>query len=359
MKTVGVFLWCLCFPGASLAQLAPHTEKAIDDMIAARLAASGEPGLSVALAKGGRLVYVKAYGLAQLAPKVPAAAGARYKIGSVTKQFVAASMLLLAEDGKLSLDDKVARYFPALRGAHTVSLRQLLSHTAGYVDYYPSNTMPPAMRKSTRPEEIMHRYGQQPLAFTPGTRWEYSNTNYVIAGRIIEQLSGMSLDRFLRERIGARLHMDSMLDIDHSNWSAADAAGYERSPDGALRLAPSEGKGWTFGAGQLAMTASDLARWDLGLMSGAVLAPASLAALTRPTTLADGSVTRYGLGIGVEVQRGGRVKWSHGGSISGYIARNALYPDERSAIVVLANSGNYPFVAGIADELEALVLGEH
>ena len=140
---------------------------------------------------------------------------------------------------------------------------------------------------------------------------------------------------------------------------AADAAGYERGPDGALRLAPREGKGWVFGAGQLAMTASDLARWDLGLMSGAVLTPASLAALTQPTTLTDGSATRYGLGIGVAVQNGDRLKWSHGGGISGYIAQNAIYPNERCAIVVLTNSSNYSFAAAVADELEVLVLGKH
>lgn len=340
------------------AQLAPYTEKAIDDMIAAKLEASGEPSISIALVKDGRLVYVKAYGLAQMDPAVPAAAYTRYKIGSITKQFVAAAMLLLVEDGKLNLNDKVSRFFPKLRDARTVSLRQLLSHTSGYSDYYPNDTMPASMRRPTTPEKIMRRYGQQSLAFRPGTKWAYSNTNYVIAGRIIERVSGMSLDRFVRERIGAKLQINSMLNVDQAEWSAVDAVGYVRGRNSELYRAQSEGKGWIFGAGHLAMTASDLARWDLGLMSGMVLAPASLSALTKATTLSDGSVTHYGLGIGVEVQDGGRIKWSHGGGMNGYIAYNAMYPTEGCAIVVLSNSGNYPSVAAIAGALEAIVFNK-
>ncbi|MDO8438991.1 MAG: serine hydrolase domain-containing protein [Telluria sp.] len=351
-----VFAFVSAVPFAAWAQLTPDTEKAIDAIVSKQLAASGEPSVSIAVAKNGKLAYAQAYGNAQLNPNLPATPQMRYKIGSVTKQFVAAAMLLLVEDGKLSMDDKVARFFPQLSGARDITLRQLLNHTAGYVDYYPLDIQPAAMGKAITADAIMNRYGKQPLQFKPGTRWDYSNTNYVIAGRIIEKASGMPLDQFMRTRIAAKLGLDSVVDVDRVKWSAADAAGYERNASGPLRQVTSEGKGWAFAAGHFAMTASDLARWDLALMYNKLLSEGSREAMTESVIVPGAPETNYGMGIGVETMEGGRLKWSHAGGVSGYISQNAVYPNEGIAIVVLTNTSGFRPSAGIAAELENLLL---
>lgn len=351
-----IFAFAAALPFAAWAQLTPDTEKAIDAIVGKQLAATGEPSVSIAVAKDGRLAYARAYGNAQLNPNLPATPQMRYKIGSITKQFVAAGMLLLVEDGKLSMDDKVARFFPQLRGAREITLRQLLNHTAGYVDYYPLDIQPAAMSKPVTADAIMNTYGKRPLEFKPGTRWDYSNTNYVIAGRIIEKASGMSLEKFMRTRIAAKLGLDSVVDVDHVTWSAADAAGYERNAAGPLRQVRSEAKGWAFAAGHYAMTASDLARWDLALMYNKLLSEGSREALTESVVVPGAPDVNYGLGIGVETLEGGRLKWSHAGGVSGYISQNAVYPNEGIAIVVLTNTSDLRFGANIAAEIENLLL---
>ena len=345
-----------CLPLAAAAQLSPDTEKAIDALIEKQLAASGEPSISIAIGKDGKLAYAKAYGKARLDPALPATAQMRYKIGSVTKQFVAAGVLLLVQDGKLSLDDKVAKFFPQLSGAREVSVRQLLAHTAGYVDYYPLEFAPVEMATPTTADKIMNKYGRKPLAFKPGTRWDYSNTNYVIAGRIIEKVSGQTLERFLRERITAPLGMTSAIDLDHADLTPDDPLGYERNALGPLRVPKPEGKGWTFAAGHFAMTPSDLVRWDLALINNTVLSSASRALLTEEVVVPGGEETNYGLGIAVDVTPDGRARWSHGGGVAGFMSRNLVYPSEGLAIAVLTNTADFRLAGNVEGGLEELLL---
>ncbi|SHH21100.1 serine hydrolase [Massilia sp. CF038] len=345
-----------CLPLAASAQLLPDTEKAIDALIEKHLAASGEPSISIAIGKDGKLAYAKAYGNARLDPALPATAQMRYKIGSVTKQFVAAGVLLLGQDGKLSLDDKVAKFFPQLSGARDVSVRQLLAHTAGYVDYYPLEYAPVEMAAPTTADKIMNKYGRKPLAFKPGTRWDYSNTNYVIAGRIIEKVSGQTLERFLRERITAPLGMTSATDLDHADLGSGDPLGYERNALGPLRVPKPEGKGWTFAAGHFAMTPSDLVRWDLALINNTILSPASRALLTEEVVVPGGAETNYGLGIAVDVTPEGRARWSHGGGVAGFMSRNLVYPAEGLAIAILSNTADFRLAGNVEGALEEMLL---
>lgn len=161
------------------------------------LAASGAPSASIAVVRNGSIAYEKAYG-SDCAAGVPATSAMRYRIGSVSKQFTATAVLLLAEDRKLSIDDKVAKWLPDLTGANDVTVRQLLSMTAGYQDYWPQDYVFPAMLSPTTAQDILAQWARKPLDFKPGTKWQYSNTNYIIAGLIVETASGMPLMEFLQ-----------------------------------------------------------------------------------------------------------------------------------------------------------------
>ena len=321
---------------AQQASLPPDMQAGIDSAVRAVLNRTGTPSASIAVVRDGRVAYVQAYGSARLTPETPAAVGMRYSIGSVSKQFTSSAVLLLAEDGRLSLDDKVGKWLPELTRANEVSLRQILSMTSGYQDYWPQDYVMPGMLKPTTAREILAQWAQKPLDFEPGTKWQYSNTNYVIAGLIVEKVSGMPLLDFLRRRIFVPLAMQSVADIDAAALGGSDPAGYMRFALGPPRLAPKEAPGWLFAAGELAMTAADLARWDISMLDQAVLKPASYRAMQTDMQLRNGLGTGYGLGVSVGMAGGHRLI-AHGGEVSGFTARNAVYPDDRAAVVVFTN----------------------
>ena len=192
------------------AELPAATRAAIDEKVAAVLAESGAPSASIAVVRDGALVYAKAYGSARVGPPaVPAATSMRYSIGSISKQFTAAAILLLAEEGRLSLDDRVVRWLPGLTRAGDVTIRQLLSMTSGYQDYWPQDYVMPPMRRPISADAILEGWAKKPLDFEPGTKWQYSNTNYVAAGLIVERASGRALVDFLKARVFGPLGMTS------------------------------------------------------------------------------------------------------------------------------------------------------
>jgi D-alanyl-D-alanine carboxypeptidase len=320
----------------------------IDSTVGAVLTDTGAPSASIAVVWDGRIVYENAYGSARLAPPMPATRTMRYSIGSVSKQFTATAVLLLAQENRLSLDDKVGKWLPDLTRANDVSIRQLLSMTAGYQDYWPQDYVFPALREPTTPQEILDRWARRPLDFEPGTKWQYSNTNYVIAGLIVEKAAGMRLMDFLQERVFTPLGMTSVQDIDAAPLGVADAAGWLRNALGPLRPAPKEGNGWLFAAGELAMTAHDLALWDISVIDRTILQPASYRTMQTDVRLENGIATRYGLGVNAALVRGRR-QIAHGGAVSGYVTSNQIYPDDCAAIVVFSNI--YPGAAGPAAQI--------
>jgi CubicO group peptidase (beta-lactamase class C family) len=260
----------------------------------------------------------------------------RYSIGSISKQFTTTAILLLVEDGKLSLDDHVSRWFPDLTRANEITIRQLLSMTSGYQDFWPQDYLMPGMMKDATPEEILRGWARKPLDFDPGTKWQYSNTNYVIAGLIAEHVSGQPLVDFLREHVFRPLNMTSVVNTDETALPGSDPMRYMRYGLGRPRPAPKEGRGWMFGAGELAMTARDLALWDIAVMNQTVLRPSSYVEMQRETLLMNGAPTGYGLGVSVAVIDTRRTI-SHSGEVSGFTARNDVYPDQRAAVVVMVN----------------------
>ena len=334
--------------------LSAETQKKVDAAVAEVLQKTGAPSASIAIVRDGRIVYVQAYGDARLEPKLPAEPGMRYAIGSVSKQFTAAAILLLQQDGKLSLDDKVAKYFPDLTRANEITVRQLLSHTSGYQDYWPQDYMVPLMVEPVTPEGIMDRWAKKPLDYEPGTKWQYSNTGYVIAGRIVEKVSGKPLFQFLQERVFTPLQMKSAHDFDREPLSAGNAGGFTSFALGPPRAAAASGAGWLSGMGELAMTAEDLARWDISIINRSLLSEPSYRALETETLLTSGVGTRYGLGVDVELESQRR-KIAHDGEVVGFTADNLVYPDDRTAIVVLVNKDASRATSQISEKLAGLV----
>jgi CubicO group peptidase (beta-lactamase class C family) len=330
----------LMLPMTSLAAAVPldaATIAAIDTSAREWLAASGAPSVSLAIVRQGVLGYVQAYGLARASPPLPASSSTRYAIDSVSKQFTAAAVLLLAEQGRLSLSDRVARWYPDLGAASEIRLRELLDQTSGLRDYWPQDFVPPAMLLPTTRAAIFDQWIRRPLDFEPGTEWQYSNTGYVLAGSIIERVSGQSLQQFLQQHIFAPLGMQQVSEDDGAALPPPDALGYSREGLARPHVAPKEGAGWLFGAAGLQMTARDIAHWDLSLLQRSLLQPASYEAMFKPVTLRNGVVKDYGLGLAIEHVQG-RLRIGHDGSGSGFQAANRLWPEDGTAIVVLTNN---------------------
>jgi CubicO group peptidase (beta-lactamase class C family) len=342
-------------PVRAQSSLSPALAGRIDEAVLEGVARSGVPSASIAVVQDGRVVYTKAYGAARLAPPQPATAATRYSIGSVSKQFTATALLLLQQEGRLRLDDPVGKYLPGLTQGDRVSIRQVLSHTAGYSDYWPEDYVMTSMMQPTTPQAIIDRWGKKPLDFTPGAEWQYSNTGYVIAGQIAERVSGQPLFQFLQQRVFAPLHMSGVVDHDARPITAPDAAGYFRAALGPLRPAPEEGRGWMYAAGELAMPARDLALWDISLLEQRLLQPAAYRELFQTVKLSSGKDSHYALGLFVR-DEGGRRMLEHSGETSGFVSENRVYPDDRAAIVVLTNLDASSGAADIADRIAYLLL---
>jgi D-alanyl-D-alanine carboxypeptidase len=351
---VSLFTFGLASQAVAQSQLPQETGDRIDKLATDALTRTGVPSASIAVVKDGQIVYVKAYGDARLDPKTAAAPEMRYSIGSISKQFTAAAILLLQEQGKLSLDDKVGKFIPNLTRANEVTIRQLLSHTSGYQDYWPQDYVMPGMLQPVTAQKILDTWARRPLDFEPGTKWQYSNTNYVIAGLIVEKVARMPLLQFLREKVFTPLGMTSVTDTDEQKLPDSDPTGYLRYALGPLRPAPKEGKGWLFAAGELAMQAQDLAKWDISIVDQKVLKPASYRELSMDTLLKNGTSTRYGLGVSVSSMNGHRAL-SHGGEVSGFTAENIVFPDDRAAVVVLTNQDAASASGAIANGIAPLL----
>ena len=351
-----VLLALTCFSNAGAqAQLPAGTLQKIDKVAADALAKTGVPSASVAVVKDGKIVYLQAYGSAKLDPALPATPEMRYSIGSNSKQFTATAILLLQEQGKLSLDDKVGKFIPDLTRANDVTIRQLLSHTSGYQDYWPQDYVMPSMLQPTTARKILDTWAHKPLDFEPGTQWQYSNTNYVIAGLIVEKASGQPLLRFLQQNVFAPLDMKSVADIDKTKLGDTDPTGYLRYALGPPRPAPKEGSGWLFAAGELAMSAGDLAKWDIGIIDRKLMKPASYQQFETEVLLKNGLGTGYGLGVDVRSEFGHR-SLAHSGEVSGFTSKNIVFPDERIAVVVLTNQDATDVSGVIAGGIAPLLL---
>ncbi|MFZ0633110.1 MAG: serine hydrolase domain-containing protein [Acidobacteriaceae bacterium] len=358
--------WLLALGGMALgasawAQLAvdhlpSDLQAKVDQVAQTALAQTGVPSASLAIVQDGKIVYTKAYGDAHLNPDEAAEPHMRYSIGSISKQFTATAILMLQQEGKLSVNDPVGKYLPELTQANEVTIREVLSHTSGYEDYWPEDYLMPPMAQPTTAEHIVDVWGEKPLDFAPGTKWQYSNTGYVIAGQIVEKVSGEPLMQFLEEHIFHPLEMKEVWNSDVKKLGETDAAGYIRYALGPLRPAPKEGRGWMFAAGELAMPAYDLAQWDISVMDRSLLQAQSYDEMETPVMLKDGTSSHYGLGMFVR-DMNGHEELEHSGEVSGFVAENMVFPKDKIAIAVLTNQDASRAAGVIGRELAPLLLG--
>ncbi len=302
------------------------------------------------VARGSQVLFSKGFGSANLEWDVPNAPNTKFRLGSVTKQFTAASILLLEERGKLSVNDPVKKYMPDAPAAwDKITIFHVLTHTSGI----PNFTSFPDYAKlepfATTPAELVARFRDKPLDFQPGEKWSYSNSGYVLLTYLLEKVCGENYEKFVRENIFTPL---AMKDSGYDSNSAViphRASGYSPGKNG-LENAGFVHMSIPQGAGALYSTTEDLLKWEQGLFGGKLLQPASLEKMTTPVK------NNYAFGLGVQTT-GGHKEISHGGGIEGFNTELDYYPEDKLTVVVLSNvNGGAP--GDIARKLAALAHGE-
>ena len=350
LKLAPALLALVATPAAAQ-PLTPAEVGRIDQLVDKTLADTGVPSTSIAIVRDGRIVLTKAYGKAN--ENLPATPALPYQIASNSKQFTAMALLLLEDEGKLSLNDPVAKYLPGITQGDRITIRQLLSHTSGLQDFWPQDYMFADMLKPTAPGGIVDKWARKPLDYEPGSRYQYSNTGYVVAGMIAEKVSGEPLLTFLNRRIFAPLGMHP-IDQDETN-TAAFPAGYHRYALGPVRVAQPPARGWLYAAGELSMTAEDLAKWDIARMNRALIPADDWIAQEMPVIRTDGRTNGYGLGIVNHYARSRHVI-DHGGEAVGFLTQNTIYPDSKAAIIVFTNADYSGATDTLTEGIEKIVL---
>lgn len=346
----------LCAPWASVdAQGASAREVARIDS-AFRRYTPMSPGCALLVRKNARPYYSRSYGLASLELGVPIRQRTVFNIGSATKEFTAASVLLLAQAHELSLDDDIRKYVPELPDlGRAVTIRQLLTHTSGWRDYIQMLAWQGHyVRDYVSATDAMHVLERQrSLSFPPGTDFRYSNTGYFLMSLVVQRVSGKSLPEFARERIFEPLGMhDTRYVTDSRDVIHGVATGYEPAPGGGWREAMSD---WDdIGAGGVYSTVEDLARWDDNFVVPSVGGRALIDSLTAPEHLSNGVAIPYGLGLFVDSYAGRRRVW-HNGIWAGYRAIFMRFPDDSLSIIALCNAADAASEA-LADAVAEVLL---
>ncbi len=291
------------------------------------------PGVSVAVVENGAVVYSRAAGFGDLGKRIEATSATRFWAGSVTKMFTAVAVLQLVESGRIKIDEPLASYLPNAPHAKDVTIRQLLTHTSGIPNYADAAISSGAVRKRTTPQGIVDSIASKPLDFVPGHKYGYSNTGYVLLGLTVEAVTQQSLAAYERQNILERAGM-TQTGFGAPAATAPVAAGY-LDADGhpAALVDPS----WLYAAGDVNTTAADLARFDVALMNGKLVAPATLAAMQRNGVEPSADGRSYGLGLELQPFGDARLAGHHGG-VPGFEASDELIPAQNFAVVVLGNS---------------------
>jgi CubicO group peptidase (beta-lactamase class C family) len=324
-------------------------KKIVDDRLS--------PSVAIGVMKGGKMIYAKAFGSMNLETGTPATADTIYKIGSNTKQFTAACILLLQEAGALSIDDPLSKHLPDFPHAAEVTLRQMLTHTSGLGNF--TNTHPPdkivqmSRLDYDQASLLAAMAATDPLFVAPpGTAWSYSNTAYVLLGIVVEKVSGVSLAKFLKTRILDPRGLSDTAKDDVTEVLPRRASGYEPHLGSATLFdnCSFESMSIPGGAGAMRSTVLDLCAWHAALFGGKVISPASLTAMTTPGRLKDGGqpfsiakpgapaeAMNYGFGLFLDPFEGHR-SVSHSGGISGFQSFLQTLPAERVSFAILLNS---------------------
>ena len=333
---------CLAQDKTSTADVA-RMEKVINAYVPSRFMGS------VLVAQDGKVLLDKGYGFANLEWDVPNTPTTKFRLGSITKQFTAASILLLEERGKLNVEDPVKKYMPDAPAAwDKITIFHVLTHTSGIPSFTGFPDFESREAQAMTPEKLVEWFRDKPLEFEPGTKWNYSNSGYVLLGYLIEKISGQSYSDFVQQNIFTPLGMKDSGYDSNSAIIAHRAAGYTPGKSGAVN-AGFVHMSIPFSAGALYSTTEDLLRWEQGLFGGKVLTAASLAKMTTPFK------QDYAFGLGVSTQNGHKMI-AHDGGIQGFNTALAYYPDDKLVVAVLANV-NGP-AGQIAGNLAKVALGE-
>ena len=324
--------------------LSPETASRIDAIIANRMEAAPFPGLAIAIERKGELVYAKGFGKADLEQDVPVTVDTVFPIGSITKSFTGLALAQLAVDGKVSLDETAGHYLPDLpEPARSVKVRNLLDHTGGIVNYTDQPEFPYNARKEYTREEMLGYFASKPLMFKPGTAWSYSNSGTFLIGLIIEKVSGVTYDEYVRTHILEPFGMSKSLYTDWTRLVPHRAHGYKKGKNGwqnALQYDPTV----PFAAGAIMSTVGDLLKYRRGVFASDKTSQAVRDLILKRDKLADGTELMYTLGCLVTTNFEGHRKISHAGDIYGFSAYYAYYPDDDVVITITTNNqgGAFP-----------------
>lgn len=306
----------------------------VDAIANAAMQQQGLPGMTIALGKNGTMLYVKAYGVSNVATKLTTQSNTIFGIGSITKQFTAALIMKLQEQGKLQVDDPLDAYLPAYNFSSKITLRMLLTHTSGLADYTTFPSYPGWATNGVSEATLLTAVSQVPLLSQPGTQWSYSNSNYFALGAVIEKVTGQSYETNLNQYIIQPLGLTSTYySLPPSSQSAI---GYTM---GTTDLVPAlvVNRSAPFAAGALSSSVIDLVDWDNALVNGQAVSPASFKEMTTPIPLIVGNGSgSYGFGLELSAFNGRPTMW-HGGAINGFDADTEVFLDSGFAVEVLVN----------------------
>ena len=337
---------------------APRTLAAqLDAMLAPQFKAD-QPGVTVIVVKNGKTLLRKAYGAADLETKKPLTPGTVLRLGSITKQFTAVAILMLADEGKLALNDPITRFFPDYpTGGKVITVEHLLTHTSGIASFTGKPNYVERMGQDLSVAQMIDSFKNDPLEFEPGTQYRYNNSGYFLLGAIIEKVSGLTYPRFLEQRIFVPLGMKDTAYEGFERSAAPRAKGYSAKGtafEPAAHLSMSQ----PYAAGSLVSTVDDLARWDAAITAGKLIKPASWKLAFTPYKLNPEKSTGYGYGWGVSTFQGVPAI-QHGGGINGFSTYALRLPQQKIFVAVLANrdSGGVP-VEDLARKAAGLAMGK-
>ncbi len=326
------FVWA-ALAGISLASPVAHADQ-VDRYIKGQMAEHRIPGVALKIIKDGKTIKAAAYGLSNLELNVRVKPETVFEIGSITKQFTAAGILLLAQEDKLSVDDRISKYLNDTPEAWTnVTIRHLLTHTSGLKSYTGLDGY--QLWRHLTQKQFIRSIGKEPMEFQPGDSWKYCNTGYNLLGYIIENVSGRNYWDFMGERIFVPLGMHSTTNRLPRLVIPNRAAGYEQTNHVWINRDADLTE--VFSAGAIASTAGDLAKWNAALDGDRLLNTASKAQMWTPVRLNDGRTRKYGFGWNVDTLDGHK-NIGHGGSTSGFSASLQRFPDDRLAVIILTNT---------------------
>ena len=319
---------------ALLGLATPASADRIDDYIKDEMAKRRIPGVALKVIRDGKPIKTAAYGLANLELEVQVKPDTVFEIGSVTKQFTAACILILQQDGRLSVEDKISQYLKNVPDSWTnITIRHLLTHTSG-IKSYTGLTGFELTRRLTQ-ERFINNLGTHPLEFQPGDSFKYCNSGYSLLGYIVENVSGKSYWNLLAERILQPLDMTAMTNREPSVVIPNRASGYEQT--NKMHINRDYDLTDVFAAGAIVSTVGDLAKWDAALETEKILTAASKEQMWTPARLNNGEPTKYGFGWYVEALEGHR-NVGHGGSTSGFSASIQRFPEDKLTVIILTNT---------------------